>query len=46
MLAKLHTFSLVGLHAQEVQVEVDISPSEDSKIVLVGLPDAAIRITP
>tara|TARA_Y100001934_G_scaffold49002_1_gene59551 strand:- start:368 stop:1927 length:1560 start_codon:yes stop_codon:yes gene_type:complete len=43
MLAKLHTFSLVGLHAHEVQVEVDISPSEDSKIVLVGLPDAAIR---
>ena len=25
MLAKLHTFSLVGLHAHEVQVEVDIS---------------------
>ncbi len=43
MLAKLKTFSLVGIDAIPVEVEVDIFPAEFSKTVLVGLPEAAVR---
>ena len=38
MLAKLKTFSLLGIDA--VPVEVDVSPSGLPKTVLVGLPEA------
>ncbi len=38
MLAKLKTFSLVGIDALPVEVEVDVSPSGLPKQVLVGLP--------
>jgi magnesium chelatase family protein len=43
MLARLHTFSLLGIEAVPVEVEVDVSPSALPKTVLVGLPEAAVR---
>lgn len=43
MLAKLHTFSLLGIEAVPVEVEVDVSPGAIPKTVLVGLPEAAVR---
>ncbi|HEY6563618.1 MAG TPA: YifB family Mg chelatase-like AAA ATPase [Pirellulaceae bacterium] len=43
MLAKLKTFSLLGIDALPVDVEVDISPCALPKTVLVGLPEAAVR---
>ncbi|MFN7730753.1 MAG: hypothetical protein ACK5OB_02555 [Pirellula sp.] len=43
MLAKLKTYSLVGIEAVPVDVEVDLSPSALPKIVLVGLPEQAVR---
>jgi magnesium chelatase family protein len=36
MLAKLRTFSLLGIDALPVEVEVDVSPSGLPKTVLVG----------
>ena len=43
MLAKLNTFSLVGIEARQVEVEVDVSPRAMPKTILVGLPEAAVR---
>jgi magnesium chelatase family protein len=43
MLAKLKTFSLVGIDALPVEVEVDVSPGALPKTVLVGLPEAAVK---
>lgn len=43
MLAKLKTFSLLGIEALPVEVEVDISPGALPKTVLVGLPEAAVK---
>ena len=43
MLAKLKTFSLLGIEAIPVEVEVDVSPAALPKTVLVGLPEAAVR---
>ena len=43
MLAKLHTFSLLGIDALRVEVEVDVSPRALPKTVLVGLPEAAVK---
>ena len=43
MLAKLHTFSLLGIDAHAVEVEVDASSAALPKTVLVGLPEAAVR---
>ncbi len=43
MLAKLRTFSLLGIDALPVEVEVDVSPGALPKTVLVGLPEAAVR---
>ncbi|HYW79069.1 MAG TPA: YifB family Mg chelatase-like AAA ATPase [Thermoguttaceae bacterium] len=43
MLAKLNTFSLLGIEASPVEVEVDVSPSGLPKVLLVGLPEAAVR---
>ncbi len=42
-LAKLQTFSLVGIQAAPVEVEVDVSPGAMPKTILVGLPEAAVR---
>ncbi|MFG0261326.1 MAG: YifB family Mg chelatase-like AAA ATPase [Novipirellula sp. JB048] len=43
MLARLKTFTLLGIEAMPVDVEVDISPAALPKTLLVGLPDAAVK---
>jgi len=43
MLAKLHTLSLLGIDALPVEVEVDVSPAAMPKVILVGLPEAAVK---
>ncbi len=43
MLAKLQTFSLLGIDALPVEVEVDVSPRAAPKVILVGLPEAAVK---
>ncbi len=43
MLAKLFTYSLLGIDAKPVEVEVDISPGAMPKTILVGLAEAAVR---
>lgn len=43
MLAKLTTYSLLGIDAAPVDVEVDISPGALPKTILVGLAEAAVR---
>ncbi|QGJ68710.1 Magnesium chelatase subunit ChlI [Planctomycetales bacterium 10988] len=43
MLAKLNTFSLLGIEAVPVEVEVDVSTAALPKTILVGLPEAAVR---
>ena len=43
MLAKLKTFSLVGIDALPVEVEVDVSPAGLPKMILVGLPEQAVK---
>ncbi len=43
MLARLKTFTLQGIEAVPVEVEVDVSAAALPKTVLVGLPEAAVR---
>jgi magnesium chelatase family protein len=43
MLAKIHTFSLLGIEAPAVEVEVDISPGALPKTTLVGLAESAVK---
>ncbi|MCA9202184.1 MAG: YifB family Mg chelatase-like AAA ATPase, partial [Planctomycetales bacterium] len=43
MLARLNTYSLLGIEALPVEVEVDVSPGALPKTVLVGLPEAAVK---
>lgn len=43
MLARLVTYSLYGIDARSVDVEVDISPGSVPKTILVGLAEAAVR---
>ncbi|MHB8969775.1 MAG: magnesium chelatase domain-containing protein [Pirellulaceae bacterium] len=43
MLAKLHTFSLWGIEAVPVDVEVDVSAAAMPKTILVGRPEAAVK---
>lgn len=43
MLAKLRTFSLLGIEALPVEVEVDVSAGALPKTTLVGLPEAAVK---
>ena len=43
MLAKLRTYSLLGIDALPVEVEVDVSPGALPKTIIVGLPDQAIK---
>jgi magnesium chelatase family protein len=43
MLAKLSSYTLVGIDAEPVEVEVDVSPSTAPKTVLVGLAETAVR---
>lgn len=39
----VQVFSLLGIEALPVEVEVDVSPASIPKTVLVGLPEAAVR---
>jgi len=43
MLATFHTLSLLGIDALPVEVEVDVSPAAMPKVILVGLPEAAVK---
>ena len=43
MLAKISTYSLLGIDAVPVIAEVDVSPGAIPKTILVGLPEAAVR---
>jgi magnesium chelatase family protein len=43
MLAKLTTYTLVGIEAHRVEVEVDVSNAMSNQVTLVGLPEAAVR---
>jgi len=43
MLAKLSSYTLVGIDAAAVEVEVDVSAASMPKTVLVGLAEAAVR---
>ena len=43
MLAELFTYSLSGIDARAIEVEVDISPGAMPKTILVGLAEAAVR---
>jgi len=43
MLAKLRTYSLLGIEALPVEVEVDVSAGALPKTVLVGLPESAVK---
>ncbi len=43
MLAKLCTYSLFGIDARPVEVEVDISPGAMPKTIIVGLAEAAVK---
>ena len=43
MLSKIKTYSLLGIEAVPVEVEVDVSPAGLPKIMLVGLPEAAVK---
>jgi len=43
MLASIHSAALQGIAAAPVQVEVNSGESGDPRLVLVGLPDAAVK---
>ena len=43
LLARLFTYSLLGIEARPVEVEVDISPGALPKTILVGLAEAAVK---
>lgn len=43
MLSRLTTFTLFGIEARLVEVEVDISPGAIPKTILVGLAEAAVK---
>lgn len=43
MLARLFSFTLLGIEAKTVDVEVDISPGALPKTILVGLAEAAVK---
>lgn len=43
MLAKLFSYSLLGIEAKPVEVEVDISPCTLPKVILVGMAETAVK---
>jgi magnesium chelatase family protein len=43
MLAKLASYTLIGIEAAPVEVEVDVSPAAVPRTVLVGLAEAAVK---
>lgn len=42
-LSRIYCVSLLGLEALPIEVEVDVSPAEKLGIIIVGLPDTAVR---
>lgn len=42
-LSRMHSVAFLGLDALPVEVEVDVSRSEKSILVIVGLPDTAVK---
>ncbi len=42
-LSRLQCISLIGLEALPVEVEVDVTRSDKLTLVIVGLPDTAVR---
>ena len=42
-LSRIHSVALIGLDAVPVEVEVDVCPSDKINLVIVGLPDSAVR---
>jgi magnesium chelatase family protein len=43
MLAKLASYTLVGIDALPIEVEVDVSPTSVPRLVLVGLAETAVK---
>ncbi|MFM1801851.1 MAG: Competence protein ComM, partial [Planctomycetota bacterium] len=43
MLSKLPSFTLIGIDAEPVQVEVDIALAPTSSTILVGLAETSVR---
>ncbi|MFM8334136.1 MAG: magnesium chelatase domain-containing protein, partial [Opitutaceae bacterium] len=43
MLATVHSAALQGIHAEPVFVEVNANEIGEPKLILVGLPDAAVK---
>ncbi len=43
MLAKLSSYTLVGIDAAQVEVEVDVSAAMEAKTILVGLAETAVK---
>ncbi|APW63550.1 Competence protein ComM [Paludisphaera borealis] len=43
MLAKLSSYTLIGIDAAPVEVEVDVSSASMPRTVLVGLAEAAVK---
>jgi magnesium chelatase family protein len=43
MLSRIHSIALIGLDAAPVEVEVDVHTSDKTVLVIVGLPDNAVR---
>jgi magnesium chelatase family protein len=43
MISRLYSAALRGVEALEVEVEVNVTGSQDPKVIIVGLPDAAVR---
>ena len=43
MLAKVGSAAVLGIEAYSIEVEVDSSGAGDFKLIIVGLPDAAVR---
>jgi len=42
-LSRIYCVSLLGLEALPIEVEVDVSPAEKLGMIIVGLPDTAVR---
>lgn len=43
MITRLYSAALRGVDAQEVEVEVNVRSAEKPQVIVVGLPDAAVR---
>ena len=43
MISRVYSAALRGVDAVEVEVEVNVSGSESPAVIVVGLPDAAVR---